>query len=345
LAFDPQAPRLLLAGQDGRASILDISTGRVILSLDQELEDTAIEADESVITWSAAPAFSPEGDWLALVGGGETVYLFDSASGEQVGSIQVGRPVSALAFGSDVRLLATGSQDGVLSLFEWDTGELLGEWVVQDGFVNSLVFGDEGRILAIAGADGDVIVADFEHILADQPQGESDKLRGRLPAEAIEMTMTGHTDVIKQLDLSPDDTRVLTTSWDGTARLWDLATGEELFAMAGHQGRVWDAAFAPDGGWIVTAGADGALIVWEAESGEQAFVLDSQAGEILSLAFSPDGKYLAASDGDGSTRVYVMPVEDLLALAQDRLTRNLSDEECRRYLHGEPCPLQADPPR
>jgi WD40 repeat protein len=144
--------------------------------------------------------------------------------------------------------------------------------------------------------------------------------------------------VIAHLEPNPDGTRYLTASWDGTARVWDVASGDLLLTLAGHQGRVWHAAFTPDGRRIATAGADGSLILWDAGSGEQLFVLIPQLGELLSLAFSSDGKYLAASGGDGSVRIYMMPVEELMALAQDRLTRDLTEEECRRYLHMERCP-------
>ena len=57
-----------------------------------------------------------------------------------------------------------------------------------------------------------------------------------------------------------------------------------------------------------------------------------------SLAFSRDGRFLAVGGSDGSVRVYVIPIDDLIDLARSRLTRNLTEEECRRYLHLDRCP-------
>jgi hypothetical protein len=37
-------------------------------------------------------------------------------------------------------------------------------------------------------------------------------------------------------------------------------------------------------------------------------------------------------------RVFLLPLEDLLALARERVTRSLSAEECRQYLHLNACP-------
>lgn len=57
------------------------------------------------------------------------------------------------------------------------------------------------------------------------------------------------------------------------------------------------------------------------------------------LAFSPDGRKLAtASRGDQTVRVYALQIDDLMNLARSRLTRTLTDNECRQYLHLEACP-------
>jgi WD40 repeat protein len=58
----------------------------------------------------------------------------------------------------------------------------------------------------------------------------------------------------------------------------------------------------------------------------------------LRIAFSPDGKHLAIGGEDGNVRLYVLPIEELVALAQSRVTRPLTDEECQQYLHLKQCP-------
>jgi hypothetical protein len=49
---------------------------------------------------------------------------------------------------------------------------------------------------------------------------------------------------------------------------------------------------------------------------------------------------LVSGGWDGTVRVYALKLEDLVALARQRLTRSLTDEECRRYLHVEACPAE-----
>jgi hypothetical protein len=55
---------------------------------------------------------------------------------------------------------------------------------------------------------------------------------------------------------------------------------------------------------------------------------------LTDVDFSPDGTRLATASGDGTVRVYVLPVDELMAPARSRLTRGWTREECARYLRG-----------
>lgn len=59
--------------------------------------------------------------------------------------------------------------------------------------------------------------------------------------------------------------------------------------------------------------------------------LVGDTGLVSSVAWSPDGKRLAV--GSHVVKVYAMTVEMLISVARARATRNLTPEECRRYLH------------
>ena len=61
---------------------------------------------------------------------------------------------------------------------------------------------------------------------------------------------------------SPDGSRVVTTSDDGTARLWDAKPGLLLMTFADHEGEVKAAAFSPNGEQVVTTGADGVAYIF-----------------------------------------------------------------------------------
>jgi WD40 repeat protein len=147
-----------------------------------------------------------------------------------------------------------------------------------------------------------------------------------------------HVDVVSSIRFSEDGSRLVTASWDGSAIVWDAASGEALHMLEGHTGRVISADFSPDETLIATAGSDGKVILWDAESGELLFVPGSWDKPLRDVVFTPDGKHLVTSDNGGAIRAYVVPVEELLALAQERVTRSLTEEECRTFLHTDICP-------
>ena len=68
---------------------------------------------------------------------------------------------------------------------------------------------------------------------------------------------------------SPDGKFVVTASSDGTARVWEAATGKAIGEPLRHEGaRLRSAAFSPDGKFVVTASEDGTARVWEAATGK-----------------------------------------------------------------------------
>ncbi len=122
------------------------------------------------------------------------------------------------------------------------------------------------------------------------------------------------------------------------AQVWDWATGHHLRTLAGHSGSVTHAAFSPDGSRLATASTDGTVRIWDPDTGEQQLVLRGHGGQVSSVAFSPDGSRLASVGADGTVRVWALGLDQLVELAQRGLTRSLTDEECRQYLHVERCP-------
>jgi WD40 repeat protein/serine/threonine protein kinase len=73
---------------------------------------------------------------------------------------------------------------------------------------------------------------------------------------------------------APDGKRILTTD-DKSARMWDAASHQQLFAMS-HGDIVYTAVFSPDGSRIITAGGDGTVRSWSAATGAPIRVLADQ---------------------------------------------------------------------
>ena len=76
--------------------------------------------------------------------------------------------------------------------------------------------------------------------------------------------------------------------------------------------------------------------MFDTGSAEEVLVLRAQ-DTVDQVAFSPDGSTLATL-GDGILRIWALDIDDLLEIAHGEVTRSLTDEECRQYLHVEACP-------
>jgi hypothetical protein len=101
---------------------------------------------------------------------------------------------------------------------------------------------------------------------------------------------------------SPDGTRVVTASWDKTARIWDAATGTELKVLHGHEANVYSAAFSPDGNRIVTASFDKTARIWDAATGSEIKVLRGHEESVNFATFSPDGTRIVTASGSRTSR-------------------------------------------
>jgi WD40 repeat protein len=90
-------------------------------------------------------------------------------------------------------------------------------------------------------------------------------------------------------------------------------------------------------GWAM-ANADGTVKIFEATTDQELLTLPDQSGGIFDVAFSPDGTRLATAGKDGHVRLYVLSIEELVDLAQSRLTRTWTTEECQQFLRLDECP-------
>jgi WD40 repeat protein len=141
---------------------------------------------------------------------------------------------------------------------------------------------------------------------------------------------------------SPDGTQLVTAGVDydtgeGTVIVWDATTGEQLSVLKGHPDVAWDAVFSPDGS-LIASGSGPDLRVWDAATGSEMLKLIHGDGVVFEVNFSPDGSRLASiADTVGTVRVWALDLEDLIQIAEDRLTRTFTAAECEIY-DIDPCP-------
>ena len=158
------------------------------------------------------------------------------------------------------------------------------------------------------------------------------------------VTRMAHKGGGEAMSFSPDGQWLASGSWDGTVRVWQAPTGQEVARMT-HEDRVEAVAFSPDGQWVASGGGR-TVWVWHATTGQEVARMDHE-GRVEAVAFSPDGQWLASGSWDDTVRVWLWRPGDLIAEACGRLTRNLTLGEWRQYIGDEPyrktCPNLPEP--
>jgi len=112
----------------------------------------------------------------------------------------------------------------------------------------------------------------------------------------------GHTSIITTAHFSADGKKVITTSADHNAIVWDAASGLPLFSIndGGNNHGFNDAQFSPDGKNIVTCSDDFSVNIWNATTADPEIILRTGSGDFpVSAQFSQDGKQIAVYSDKG----------------------------------------------
>ena len=117
-----------------------------------------------------------------------------------------------------------------------------------------------------------------------------------------------------------------------------LPLARQLRTLTGHDDLVQAIAVNGDQSRLATAGWDRTTRVWNPFADELPLTLLGHTNKVTDLVFSPDGKALISASEDDTVRWYALDIRELIALARTRVSRVLTKDECRRYLHGADCP-------
>jgi WD40 repeat protein/DNA-binding SARP family transcriptional activator len=223
--------------------------------------------------------------------------------------------------------ILTASTDGTAKV--WDAsassatyGECLLTLTGHADPVGTAVWSPTGELVVGADWGGTVLVWDVAAALDKGLEPSAGAT-----AEPL-FNLSGHSDAVVWAAWSPDGSRIVTASDDGTARVWDVSAssptrGQELLTLSGHTDRVEWAAWSPDGSRVVTASYDDTVRVWDvwaaltagASTGVEILTFASPGVELIPYseesrsaapraAWSPTGDRIATGSGDATAQVW-----------------------------------------
>lgn len=301
-----------------------------------------------------AAEFTPDGQRIVTASGDQTVEQLDAATGQSMAGAGLRHPeaVTDLCLTQDGQKVLTICDDGRIRLWELATARLIHTMIPNSGTPTGAAMTPDGRFaFTVCANDGRVLKWDLQSGReVTQPQSnrpflDFSKQGGQVwsaactpdglhvltvggnesrlwdaGTAALEMSFRPHG-IVASARFSPQGDRIVTASWDNSARIWDAKTGHALVKLmaastasdapaaaldAGHAGFVNSAVFSPNGQIVLTASDDETAKLWKIEDHTASVVktLVGHQGRVRSAEFSPNGKQAVTASDDRTIRIW-----------------------------------------
>lgn len=272
--------RLMLAVTDNTLRVWDVTTGEPVSQV--FTSNSEILAARFVNNDTAINAISSD----------QSVRSWDIRSGSERRNMRLQSPISFAAFSPDNKVLFTADMDHKGHLRTIPTIEPI-QPLGGGNFLKGKRREDRTNAPPFAGK------APME---GPPPIGER---IGMLRAAANDNAKTiEHKSRIAFAQFSADSTKLVTASWDNTARVWDATTGKAITPPLEHSDRVVLASFSPDGTKVITASWDNTARIWDASTGNPLSPPLEHTAELTLASFSPDGRFVVTASADNTARIW-----------------------------------------
>jgi len=269
--------RYLAKGKiDSVAKIIDIKSGKIIATLKGHKKGIL------------AIQFSPDGKNIATAGADYTVKIWEFPSGKLLRTLSAHTNlILNLQYDASGTKLISNGWDGNNIIWNAATGEKINNLPTNDYSVFSssfylndlyLIFADLGKNLTMVEPDSKKEIRTF----------------------------IGHTDVISDVDISTDNKLMLSSSWDGSSRVWNIESGLQVFKVNKADYSLNAARFLHTSHAFIAGGTDGIARWYDISSGKLIKTFSKHTCAISSIQISGNDSTLVTCSVDGTIKIWDM---------------------------------------
>jgi WD40 repeat protein len=301
-AWSPDGTRIATVSREGAIQVWHVATPpsrQRLLKRRKSRPALVLDGDH----WLKSKAWAPDGSRLAAGSGDGTTHVLDATTG----AVEMVLPgtsnrLTDVAWSPDATRLAIALGDDRAKVWKVDG---LQTHTLRSGAesVGSLAYSSDGTRL---------LTTCFSSALQDVTRLWDAATGAGLWA------LPTHGTYLYDAAWSPDGTRVAVVSDNGSARIWDASTGEELLTLQGYLSTPFPlttsgAAWSPDGTRIVTRTADHTARVWDTTTGTELLTLSDEE-QVSHVSWSPDGTRILTDGGiaclwDATTGVQLLTLD------------------------------------